>query len=158
MYFKEIEATCLNADDTPWVQFGLSDDVMLKFFNINPVKGEWIALSKTKAGVTLPKHYHTGKVIAYTISGRWKYEEHDFIAGPGSLVYEVAASTHRPIIMEEVIALNIAEGESIFYNEDDTVAGVMNWKMAMDSYLEACEAQGFTPKDLTSFSKLAWAG
>lgn len=158
MYFQEIEATCLNDEDTPWIQFGLSDDVQLKFFNINPVKGEWIALAKNKPNVVLPKHYHTGKVIVYTIAGRWKYDEHDWVAGPGSVVYEVSASMHRPIIMdEEVIALNIVEGESFFYNDDGSQAGTMNWKVAMDTYLEACRAKGIKPRDLTTFSKSAFS-
>ena len=32
--------------------------------------------------------------MVYTIEGKWKYKEHDWIAGPGSVVYETAASTH----------------------------------------------------------------
>ena len=49
---------------------------------------------KAPLDVQLPKHHHTGTVMVYTIEGKWKYKEHDWVAGPGSIVYETAASTH----------------------------------------------------------------
>ncbi|MFC2950575.1 2,4'-dihydroxyacetophenone dioxygenase family protein [Marinicaulis aureus] len=148
------EAICLNDEDTPWIPFDLDGSVALKYFHINPVKGEIVLLAKNKAGVKLPRHYHTGQVIVYTVAGYWKYAEHDWTAGPGSVVYEVAGSEHQPIILpdHDVLAVNIVQGESFFYDENGTQLGAMNCDFAMTTYLKHCEENGIKPKDLTTFN------
>ena len=38
--------------------------------------GVWVIRVKFAPGVTLPLHFHTGTVHAYTMSGCWYYTEH----------------------------------------------------------------------------------
>jgi 2,4'-dihydroxyacetophenone dioxygenase len=36
---------------------------------------------KAPLDVQLPRHHHTGTVMVYTVEGKWKYAEHDWVAG-----------------------------------------------------------------------------
>ena len=54
-----------------------------------------IVMMKAPHDILLPRHHHSGTVIVYTLEGKWKYKEHDWVAGPGSIVYETASSTHK---------------------------------------------------------------
>lgn len=36
---------------------------------LDPENGTWVVRAKFKPGITLPKHYHTGVVHFYTLSG-----------------------------------------------------------------------------------------
>lgn len=154
MYFGNIEATCLNDEDSPWIPFGpVGDKVAVKYFNIDPVKGEVILIARNQPGIVQPKHHHTGQVIVYTISGSWKYMEHDWIARPGSVVYEVANSDHTPVIMDEgTVALNIVQGELHFFDGNNNIVAVETWKTHLERYLKHCADNGIKPRDLTSFA------
>ena len=95
MLYEQIDTAVIDGDKLPWVPLTpYTDQILLKYFKLDPIRGEWIVLMKVPLGVQLPKHHHTGTVMVYTIEGKWKYEEHDWVAGPGSIVYETAASTH----------------------------------------------------------------
>jgi hypothetical protein len=154
MNFREIEATCLNDNDSPWIPFSPArDDVAVKYFNIDPVVGQVILISKNVAGVRQPRHHHTGPVIVYTIAGSWWYEEQDWVAHAGSIVYEVANTDHTPVIGDEgVIALNIVQGESHFYDESGKLFAVETWRTHFDRYVNHCRENGIKPRDLSSFS------
>ncbi|EGC99719.1 hypothetical protein B1M_35206, partial [Burkholderia sp. TJI49] len=118
-----------------------------------PTRGEIIALMKSPGRGQLPKHHHTGTVIVYTLKGRWKYVEHDWVAGPGSLVFETAASSHTPQALpgEEIVTLNIVQGELVYLDENDRILSIENWKSAMQRYLSHCERHRIVPKDITAF-------
>jgi quercetin dioxygenase-like cupin family protein len=93
MLFEFTNTSCLNGEDTPWMPLApYSDDVKIKYFKIDPVRGEIIALLKMPAGMEFPRHHHTGTVIVYTVQGSWRYKEHDWIAHAGSVVYETAST------------------------------------------------------------------
>ena len=95
MLYKQIDTAVIDGESLPWVPMTpYTDKILLKYFKLDPIRGEWIVMMKVPLGVQLPKHHHTGTVMVYTIEGKWKYEEHDWVAGPGSIVYETAASTH----------------------------------------------------------------
>ncbi|MNF87512.1 hypothetical protein D3C84_699800 [compost metagenome] len=93
----------------------------------------------------------------YTLEGQWKYKEHDWVAGPGSIVYETAASTHTPEVVstaegtEYMQTLVIVTGDLVFLDGDDKVMAIENWKTALQRYLDFCEANDIEPQDLTAF-------
>jgi 2,4'-dihydroxyacetophenone dioxygenase len=154
MLFESINTGCLDGEDTPWMPFApYSDEVQIKYFKIDPVRGEIVALLKVPAGMELPRHHHTGTVIVYTVEGSWRYKEHDWTARKGSVVYETASTRHTPqaIGNEDVITFNIVAGELLYLDEKDNIIAVENWKTSMDRYLNYCKAHGITPKDLSTF-------
>ncbi|MFM0165776.1 ChrR Cupin-like domain-containing protein [Burkholderia sp. GAS332] len=156
MFYENVATECIDDASIPWVPFApYSSDVLLKYFKLDPIRGESISVLKAPAGTQMPKHHHTGTVIVYTLKGRWKYAEHDWIAGPGSVVFETAGSSHTPVMVpgdDEVITFNIVQGDLIYLTENDQVIAMENWKTSMERYLAYCEANSLVPKDLTTFA------
>src|SRR3546814_16922138 len=88
-----------------------------------------IVMLKSPGAMQMPRHHHSGTVIVYTITGKWKYVEHDWIAGPGSVVFESAASEHPPKALAEggeVLALNIIIGDQVYLDADNKVIAIEN--------------------------------
>src|SRR5271157_1522389 len=135
MNYQNVATSYIDAESYPWIPFSpYSDVVFIKALKAEPVSGTFITLLKAPANVQLPRHHHCGTVIVYTISGQWRYLEHDWVATPGSLVYETAASTHTPVGCgeSEIITLNIQVGDSIFMDAKDNVLAIENYKTVLD--------------------------
>ena len=156
MLYEQIETAVIDGDMLPWVPLTpFTDQILLKYFKLDPIRGEWIVLMKSPIDMQLPKHHHTGTVMVYTLEGKWKYKEHDWIARPGSVVYETAFSRHTPEALpgtEDVIAFNIVKGELVFLDDKDQVLAVETWRTAMERYLGYCKSVGLEPRDLSSFN------
>ena len=45
------------------------------------------------------RHYHPQQVFAYTISGKWGYLEHDWVATAGDWVYEAPGEAHTLVAL-----------------------------------------------------------
>jgi len=103
----------------------------------------------------MPRHYHSGQMIVYTIEGRWKFLEWDWIAGPGSMVFEAPASIHTPQALGSnghTVTLNIMTGDMIFFTGGGDTPAIENWKSASRRYLAYCEQAGIQPIDLTALT------
>lgn len=155
-YFANaVGAAVTDVEALPWIPFlPYSEELKLKIIRLNPVNGEWVSLLRVPAGMEMPKHYHSGTVHVYTLSGSWGYKEHDWTAGPGSLVFETAASAHTPVAQpgEDVVTLNIVMGDWNIVDENDAVLAVENWKSMLKRYDDYCSANGIAPVDITSFA------
>ena len=68
-------------------------------------------------------HYHVGGVHGYTIRGHWRYLEHDWIAEPGTYIYEPAGEAHTLVITEDspepMIAFFVVEGGLIYLDKPE---------------------------------------
>ena len=155
MNFQQIDTAVIDDQSVPWIPFTpYTDQVFLKPFKLDPVRGEMIVLLKAPAGFELPKHHHSGTVIVYTLEGSWKYKEHDWVARPGSVVFETAGTSHTPQAVAgqgNVATFNVVVGDLIFMDQNDNVLAIENWKSMMQRYLGHCEEHRITPIDLTSF-------
>jgi quercetin dioxygenase-like cupin family protein len=155
-YFANaVGAAVTDVEALPWIPFlPYSEELKLKIIRLNPVNGEWVSLLRVPAGMEMPKHYHSGTVHVYTLSGSWGYKEHDWTAGPGSFVFETAASAHTPVAQpgEDVVTLNIVMGDWNIVDENDAVLAVENWKSMLKRYDDYCTANGIAPVDITSFA------
>ena len=155
MFHERIHTKLIDDESMPWIPFApYNEEVLVKYLKLDPVRGECIALIKAPAGATLPRHQHGGSVTVYTLQGRWKYVEHEWIAAAGSLVFETAASRHTPQALdntEPVITLNILGGDVLFLGADDEVTAVENWKTGFARYRAYCRSHGIVPVDLTAF-------
>jgi hypothetical protein len=60
-------------------------------------------------------------VRGYTLRGRWGYLEHDWVAGPGTFIYEPAGEAHTLVILDDspepALILFIVEGGLIFLDK-----------------------------------------
>lgn len=158
MEYEKIGTGVIEAGDVPWVPFTpYTPDVHIKLMKADPVRGETITLMKAPVGMQLPRHIHTGTVIVYTVQGAWKYLEHDWIATPGSVVFETAASAHTPKGVaghgDELITLNIVVGDLIYTDDSGQVIAMENWRTMVERYLNWCRDNGVPPRDVTSFTE-----
>lgn len=157
MLYENVDTGVISENDLPWMPFlPYSEEVSIKLIKADPVRGETVTFLKAPVNMTLPKHHHSGTVIVYTIKGAWRYLEHDWVATPGSVVYETAATSHTPAGVagygDEIITLNITVGDLLYLDDKGAVVAIENWKSAVERYVAHCTAEGIEIKDVTSFS------
>lgn len=154
MKVAEYAPACINDEDIPWIPFSpYAEEIGLKYLKIDPIRGEVILKMRVPAGAEMVGHHHTGTVIVYTISGAWRYQEHDWVSRAGGCVYETAGSVHKPIMegKEDVVTFVVLQGELIYVDENNNPLFTENWKTAYQRYLDYCKKHGLDAQDLTAF-------
>ncbi len=127
----------LDLEDGPhWMPY--AEGVWLQAACFNVTSGGLTVLLKGMPGAQLGVHYHTGPVRGFTMSGNWRYLEHDWIAGPGSFIFEPAGEAHTLVITEEspepAVILFMIDGALIYL--DKPVDGTM---LALEDVFSALE-------------------
>jgi quercetin dioxygenase-like cupin family protein len=155
--FDGVDAPYSEDDSLPWLPLTPhSELVFVKLYAADPTRGEVVILLRASPGVELPSHRSTGPTALYTLQGRWKYREHDWVAGPGSVVIEPAGVRHSPQILgdgtDDVILFIVADGDLEVLDADGRIVGIENWRTAVDRYLAYCSANGISPRDLTKLA------
>ena len=106
---------------------------------ISPQKNMWCdVLMATKAGL-VNRHYHPHEVFAYTISGKWGYLEHDWIATKGDFVYETPGEGHTLVAFESEEPMRvffIVKGPLIWLDENGKADGYFD----VHDYIAMCRA------------------
>jgi 2,4'-dihydroxyacetophenone dioxygenase len=147
------QAEVIDAESVPWIPFEPhSSEVLVKYFRLDPLRGEIVMLLKAPVGATLPRMHQSGRIMIYTLEGRWKHHEEDWIAGPGSVVMEPAASSHTVAVIAgdaPLLVLVIVVGDVLFLGPRGEVRAIENWKTAQERYLAYCTRYSITPRDLT---------
>jgi len=72
------------------------------------------------------RHSHDGPVFAYTIEGSWFYPEHDWVATPGTFVWEPTGDIHSFTVKESMTAIFIMHGGLVLFDADDKPTGYQN--------------------------------
>lgn len=155
MFHETIDTALIDVESLPWMPFSpYSEEIFIKVIKVDAIRGEWTTLLKTPPYTELPMHHHSGTVMVWTVTGSWRYKEHNWVATPGSFVFETAASRHTPITVgdEEVITLNIVQGDWNVMSPEGAVLAIENWKSMVDRYVNYCKNQGIEAVDVTSFS------
>ena len=77
-----------------------------------------------RAGI-LSKHRHPAPVHGYVIKGKWRYLEHDWVAEPGTYVYEPPGETHTLVLEDksEMITFFNNGGPVIYVDEEGNQVG-----------------------------------
>lgn len=151
---EQIETSYVGGDSLPWIPFTpFSEEVLLKYWKVDPVRGEIVVSMRFPPGIELPTHYHTGVVVAHTVRGAWRYIEHDWVSGPGDTVYETAASSHTPqsVGEEDAEVFFYLVGELEFLDPSGNLLARENAKTSLARYEAYCQSNGLPARDLTSF-------
>jgi quercetin dioxygenase-like cupin family protein len=131
--------------ELPFVTF--MPGVDLQALQIDIEAGLWVVRTRFAAGITLPRHKHTGEVFAVTKSGSWRYLEYPEVNTAGSYLYEPAGSVHTlhvPPTNTEVTDVWFAiRGANLNLNEQGDVASVWDARYILDTYLALCEQAGY---------------
>jgi 2,4'-dihydroxyacetophenone dioxygenase len=106
-------------DDRRWVPY--AEGVWLQPCCFNVTTGGFSVMVKALPGAKLGIHYHVGTVHGYTLRGHWRYLEHDWIAKPGTFVYEPAGEAHTLVVTDDspepALILFIVEGGLIYLDK-----------------------------------------
>jgi quercetin dioxygenase-like cupin family protein len=148
----EIETSYAQGDSLPWIPFKpLTDKVLLRYYRIDPFRGQILVSARFPPDGGLAPVYHTGPVIAHTIRGAWRYREHDWVSRAGDTVYEAAGSIHSAESAgdEEAVVFLVVAGELLFFDEEGGLVWQESWKTSMERYGEYCGEQGLSQRDLT---------
>ena len=86
-------------DDRAWVPY--AEGVWLQPCCFNVTSGGFTVVLKGLPGAKLGVHYHVGTVRGYTLRGHWRYLEHDWVAKPGTFIYEPAGEAHTLVITDD---------------------------------------------------------
>jgi 2,4'-dihydroxyacetophenone dioxygenase len=105
--------------DRVWVPYGEGVWFQPCYFNVT--SGGFSVVLKGMPGSSLGIHYHVGPVHGYTMRGYWRYLEHDWIAGPGTYIYEPAGEAHTLTITkdspEPMLTIFVVEGGLVYLDK-----------------------------------------
>jgi len=120
-----------------WVPY--ADGVWFQPCLFNLTSGGFTVILKANPGAMLGTHYHVGIVRGFTMNGHWRYLEHDWIARPGTFIYEPAGEAHTLVILEDS-----PEPAQIFFTVE---GGLIYLDKPTDGSMAAYE-DGFTVLEL----------
>jgi 2,4'-dihydroxyacetophenone dioxygenase len=106
-------------DDGLWVPYG--DGVWIQPCCFNVTSGGFSLVLKGLPGSMVGTHYHVGSVQGYTMRGHWSYLEHEWVARPGTFIYEPAGEAHTLLINEDspepMVTVFVVEGGLIYLDK-----------------------------------------
>jgi len=155
---SDIQTGHVQGDSVPWIPFRpLTDDVLLRYYRIEPRRGEIVVSVRFPPGGGLAPVYHTGPVIAHTIRGAWRYREQDWVARAGDTVWDAAGSVHtaESVGDEEAVIFLVVTGEFLFFDEGGDLVWQESWKTSVERYAEYCAEHRLSQRDLSALVDLA---
>ena len=139
----------IQSDELPWVPQG--ERVWFKPLRFDLTRGQWINVLKVTGEGRVNRHRHTGgQVLGYCLQGSWRYLERDWMARPGTLVYEPPGDIHTLVVdgAEEMVTLFILEGSVQYLDDEDRLIHQDDVFSKLERYLSFCEQEGIEPRDL----------
>ncbi|MGQ0431248.1 MAG: 2,4'-dihydroxyacetophenone dioxygenase family protein [Microthrixaceae bacterium] len=134
-----------NEAELPFVELG--DGSTLQLLQVDVDQGLWVVRTRFAPGMTVQTHKHTGSVLAFTMSGSWKYLEYpNDVNRAGSYLFEPAGSVHTlhvPDGNDEITDVFFAiHGANLNLDPDGNVEMVIDAGGMRDFYFAMCEAAG----------------
>ncbi len=140
----------IQSDEIPWVPQG--ERVWFKPLRFDLTSGRWVNLIRMTGDGRVNRHRHTGgQVLGYCIQGSWRYLEREWVARPGTFIYEPPGDIHTLVLEdgnEEMITLFVLEGVVQYLDDEDNILYQDDVFSKMERYLRYCQEQGIEPKDL----------
>jgi 2,4'-dihydroxyacetophenone dioxygenase len=135
---REVHIADAPTEDMRWY-VPISETVFSRPLWISPTQNKWCDILMAKSAGLVNRHYHPHEVFAYTISGKWSYLEHDWIASAGDFVYETPGEGHTLVAHEHedpMRAFFIVKGPLIWLDQQGNSAGHFD----VHDYIAICRA------------------
>jgi len=132
-------------DDLPWVPFDEGEmNCYFKPLRFDLSTGTWTYLFRIKPNKRLARHRHTGgSVIGYHMKGQWRYEGRNWVATPGTFIFEPPGDIHTLITGdEEVETLFILGGALQYFDDNNQIIGQDDIYTVLKKYRDYCEENG----------------
>ncbi len=111
---------------TPWVMEGTH----YKLMTVDARSGGFTMFLKVDPGTVAPAHGHVGAVEGVILEGGFAYD--DDAGSKGDYICEHAGAIHKPVSPEGCIMFAIAHGPLVGYNEDGSIAAVVDAKFMLE--------------------------
>lgn len=126
--FRSVNVTeeiVLDLVDSEIVWVPLAEGVWMAPQVFDCTNGGWTNLIRIAPGGQLACHYHTGPVHGYTISGSWRYLEHNWVANVGTYIYEPNGEMHTLVAdpVDGMTTLFVTHGCLVFVNAEGEAIG-----------------------------------
>lgn len=103
-------------DDRLWIPY--AEGVWFQPCHFDVGSGGFTLVLKALPGARVGTHYHVSTVHGYTLQGRWRYLEHDWVATAGTFIFEPAGEAHTLVVpddaSEPMVAIFIVAAGIIF--------------------------------------------
>jgi 2,4'-dihydroxyacetophenone dioxygenase len=139
----------IQSDEIPWVPQG--DRVWFKPLRFDLVNGRWINVLKVTGEGKVNRHRHAGgQVLGFCMEGSWRYLEREWVARPGTLIWEPPGDIHTLVLndCDEMITLFILEGVIQYLDDDDNVYYQDDVFTKYERYANYCRDNGIEMLDL----------
>jgi 2,4'-dihydroxyacetophenone dioxygenase len=104
-------------DERLWVPMG--EGVWVRPLMFDTAAGAWVNVMRTERAGVISRHRHACPVHGYVLDGSWRYLEQDWVARPGSYLYEPAGDTHTLCIEEPGVGHTLFWIGGAMLNVDD---------------------------------------
>ena len=121
-------------EDRPWIPTFYGEQ---KYIRLSLATGEWVLFARIKPGQQVPYHKHHGGLNLYVLEGELNFVDEDWVAGPGTYVFEPPGNTHVELSDKGVLMLAWSQGPLEFLNPDNTPVEVRDcvaWKAEIEQY------------------------
>jgi len=135
----DLEILHIAGEGRPWIPFApLDEEILLRYFLIDPTRGEIMASVRIAPGLELAPHYNTGTVVAHTVAGAWRHPDHDWISRAGDTVVGRAGSisTVQSVGDSDAVVFVVVSGELLFFDPDGSLVWQESWKTSMERETE----------------------
>lgn len=126
----------------PWVP--QADGIFFKPLRICPQRGCWTNLLRVTKQGTVSLHRHLDAVEAWVIKGKWRYLERDWVARPGTYVFEPPGDIHTLVNAgeEEMVTLFSIHGPIEYFGPDGDIIFTETAETKLAKYVRFCEENG----------------
>lgn len=138
----------IDPQSIPWVP--LAEGIEFKLLRSDFASGAWVNLIRIQGGGQFGRHRHNGgAVLGYCLEGEWNYLERDWIAKPGTFVYEPPGDIHTLQAGKEgMTTLFVTDGVIQYVDEHDETYREDNVFSRHEMYQIFCEQNGYDVVDL----------
>lgn len=116
----------LNPETLPWTPW-VMEGTHYKLMTVDVRSGGFTMFLKVDPGTVAPAHGHVGAVEGVILEGGFAYD--DDAGSKGDYICEHGGAIHAPLSPDGCIMFAIAHGPLVGYNEDGTIAAVVDAKM-----------------------------
>lgn len=130
----------LSESETPWHPW--VGQIFLKPLLFDLRNGVYHTVLESRGPGIIGRHRHRGAVVAYTLEGTWRYEEYEWVAGPGDFVFENPGVIHTLCTDTGCKVYFGVSGSLEFYGEREQLTDIMDVFVFLELYTSYCAANG----------------
>lgn len=111
-------------DPKQWVPLGNGNYSLPLCLNVS--EGYWVHILRATQPGMINRHRHSSPVHLMTIKGHWHYPEKEWVAGPGTYVFEAPGDIHTLVVPEggaEIMFMANVRGALLYVDELGALTG-----------------------------------